>query len=519
MAKKSPVKRKKKLSLKQAYDGVRTQTRRAARRRAPRNDVFVNPDTGQNSHNSKTACTDWETQVGRDRRTLNNLFRFVPLYRRITVREPVDAVRPRFKVKALDEQRNKDLWKFLDARNFTNSLAMGGAWARLHGGGAIYMSINDQFEAGAKDDKGKPRTIDKSQPVDINKIMNFGALTVLDRWELAAIEFDMDIDSGQLYAPTMYQLNITSEKIHPSRLLIFHGITLSPYAAFQNQGWGGSVIDAVFSSVMQYTSCKDFLLEAINRNTQGVLKFADWKDSMTTEGGEDAQARIDFLGEHMSALGDVALDTDEDYEVHVRGLAGFGEAAAVFVDAMVADTEQPKSILMGQTPGGLNSGGNEGDWKAWTSYLAGVQGEKYTPPVLKALEYVVRARNSPLGDMPESLEIEWGSLFELSELDTATEFSTTMTGLGTAILNRIIDPDEARSNTVLQKNVDLGELDEPEEGNEPIEGTPEEQEEIIAGEEVEEEEEDQPAIARADSAGVLLLEVLKGLDGATAKHG
>ena len=489
MVKRTAVGRKRKQTLRQAYDSGR-RLRGHGRPRAVRSDRFTNHGTGHNSFNSKTLCTEWELQHGRTRFELQNLFRFLPLMRRITAREPTEALSPRFRVKSLDEEQNAELWKFLDKRQFIKKLTGAGIAAGVHGGAAVFMQINDQFEPDATDpETGKPMRVDQSKPVQIDQIREFGALTVIDKWDLVVLDYETDIENGVLYKPAMYQLTVSATKIHPSRLLIFHGIELSERAMFENRGWGGSIIDATFTGVMQYSSCKDFLLEAINRNTQGVFKFEDWKDAMTTEGGEDAQARLDFLSEHASAIGDFALDINESYEIQTRGLAGFGEAANVFVEAMVADTPYPLSILMGQTPGGLNSGENAGDWRSYTSYLGGIQVEKYEPQVLIALEYIVRARNSPLADFTDSLEIEWGTLFELSEMDKATVFSTTMTALGTGTLNQIIDQEEARSNTVLQENVELEEFVE-EEGTSEITETPEEQEEMIGGEDVEEDQDD-----------------------------
>jgi hypothetical protein len=77
----------------------------------------------------------------------------------------------------------------------------------------------------------------------------------------------------------------------------------------------------------------------------------------------------------------------------------------------------------------------------------------------------------------------------VTDKERAETFNITMTALAAGTLNQIIDPIEARSNTVLQENVELEEFAEEETATEITE-TPEEQEEMIGGEDVEEEQED-----------------------------
>lgn len=438
---------------------------------ASRTDVFSNPGTGLARRNSKTVCNQWTPGVRRNRWELDNLFEFNPMLARIVSREPTDAIEPGFDVDELDEQENKDVADFLGRREFSENLIEAGEWERLHGGAAIFMDIDDGLE-------------DTTAPVSINTIREFGQMTVLDRHEIFAISFQTDLRKGRLFATTMYQLAEGSELIHPSRLLIFPGKRLPKRRMMENQGWGGSVADAVMHKLEQWDTSGDYLAEGVVRSSQGVMTFPDLKNASTEQGGtSDIEGRIEALALHMSMLGDIALDKDESYQVVTRTLTGFGEANNVFVDGLVAVTDMPKSILFGQTAGGLNTGENAGDWQSWTSHLSGVQTRKFTRQVIKALRYIFAAENTPLQEAPETINLEWGSLFQLSETEEAANLATTATATQALVLSGVVLPEEARRNESIIRAYSLdqddggfegeGELEDPgrEEEVDPAEET------------------------------------------------
>ncbi len=110
----------------------------------------------------------------------------------------------------------------------------------------------------------------------------------------------------------------------------------------------------------------------------------------------------------------------------------------------------PRSILLGETPGGLNSGENAGDWQAWTSHLSGVQTTLYDPRVKQYLNIVFMAANSPVLDVPERWSIDWPQLFQLSAVDEATILASVSNSAVALKAQGIITANEARGNSVIQ---------------------------------------------------------------------
>lgn len=416
--------------------------------RAKRNDVYSNHITGLGGQNSKTACTMWEPTPRQSEWTLDNIYEGKAIAARIVDREPKDATSPGFYLEGLAADENSALVEALEGLSFLPRLRAARGWARLYGGGAVYMSIDD----------GRA----PNEPVDLNNIRSIRAITALSRYDVTAEEFRTDLDRGLFWSPTRYRLTATSERIHPDRLLIFQGIALSPKRMAQNSGWGASIIDRIWTDLEQYGTCHQFLAEAITRLTQGVLTLKDFDRGVKTAQAEEILDRLDALAEAMSAIGDIVLGPDDSYEIVNRGLQGFGEAAQIFVAKLVAATDMPRSILMGETPGGLNTGANEGDWQSWTSHLGGVQNDIFTPAVRRFLEYYLRSEASPLADMPAKIKPIWNPLRTVSETDASTILSQTCASASQLVIAQIIAPAEARQNDVIRDAFALESSEGPE---------------------------------------------------------
>ena len=402
-----------------------------------RADVFSSSVTGLAGDNSKTGCDIWQPEFGQGQQTQENVFRFRGIVRRIVTQEPRDAMRKGFTVKGLDAEQQSDLDEFNERREFVSKFQTMREWARKYSGAALLMDIDD----------GQ----DWDKPVNFQKIKRLGNLTPLDRWELDIREYAHDLDRGVMYAPKAYfMVNDNQREVHPSRLLVMQGIKLTPREQMQNNGWGESVINAVWKALRDYLTTHSYLAEAITRMTQGVLKMQGMEGALNGCDAEKTEARMEQLSFWMSALGDIALQEGESYEVVHRSLAGAPEAARVFFEQLVVETEIPITILGGQTPGGLNSGANAGEWQSWTSYLGGEQKRIYNPPIRQYLNVVLRAGNSPI-EMPERWDIEWPELYEPNLVEFSSAVLATANAGVLLATNRIYTDSEIRNSPLLTK--------------------------------------------------------------------
>ena len=407
--------------------------------------MFSSAVTGLGQHNSKTACDQWDPEFTQGQFVQENAFKSRGLVRRIVRQEPRDAMRKGWGVSGLSPESSATLKSFNLRRTFDAKFQTLREWARKSGGAAMFMDIDD----------GQTRpdgTQDWAAPVRFDTIKRLGALTVIDRWDLEVRDFQHDLEHGEMFAPTAYHLvQLQNRVIHPSRLLVMQGITLTPREHMEHGGWGQSVIDAVWKSLHDYMTAHSYMAEALIRNTQGVLTMPTLEGPMSGCDSEQVEQRMQMLSFWMSAIGDIALTGDEKYEVVQRGMTGMADVGRAFFEQLVVDTEIPMTILGGQTPGGLNSGANAGEWQSWTSHLGGEQVRTYNPLIRQYLEVVFRAGNFAIPDTPDDWDIEWPELFE----PNIVEFSTAVQAIANAGVllaqAQMYSDSEIRNSPILKK--------------------------------------------------------------------
>ena len=410
---------------------ARTPRRQIVRR----GDVFSSHVTGLGEHNSKTSCDIWQPEVGQGQLAQENTFRFRGIVRRIVNQEPRDAMRKGFGVSNLQADTQLRLKEFNERREFVPKFTTLREWARKYSGSAMLMDIDD----------GR----DWAEPVNFQAIRRLGALTVLDRWELDIRDYQHDLSRGVMYAPQAYfMVNDNQREIHPSRLLVMQGIPLTPREQMENQGWGESIINAVWKALRDYLTTHSYLAEAVTRSTQGVLKMPALEGAMNGCDMEKIEERMQMLSFWMGALGDIALTGEESYEVVQRGFTGMAEVARTFFEQLVVETEIPLTILGGQTPGGLNTGANAGEWQSWTSYLGGQQQREYNPLIRQYLNVAFRAANLGIEE-PDSWAIEWPDLYEPNAVEQSTAV-LNMANAGVLLeTNRMISASEVRNSPLI----------------------------------------------------------------------
>lgn len=398
-----------------------------------RADMFTNAAKGLGGRNGSYPCNRWVPKPRLDQNTLECLYSQAAIIARICDREPDDCTREGFTVRDLSVEDQESLDDWLTENNYLGRLADAARWGNLFGGGAVFMQIED----------GRPW----DQPVDTSNIFAIRNLHVFDRNELVADQWDDDLGSQRLGLPRTYRLAVSAKNdiIHADRLLLFDGVRVTRQMRLENEGWGGSVVDQVWEQFEQWCVTHSYLAESVTQHTQGVLKLKNLAKAMKSGNAKNVQKRLQAMLRGLSAIGDLVLDQDgEDYVVHTRSMTGFKEALEAFTAGLVAATPQPRSILMGETPGGLTNGEAAGDWKAWTSFCGSKQKTKYQPPTRKFLDFLFRSTLSPVRVTPPRIVIDWNPLFEMDPLVEAQIHASNSTARSADITSGVVSPDEAR---------------------------------------------------------------------------
>jgi phage-related protein (TIGR01555 family) len=403
----------------------------AANNAEARADGWRNQVTGLGGRNDLACRNEWQHRNPLPMTTLECIYEFSAIAARVVNQEPDDSTREGFFLDGLDGVDQERLDDSLQKLDFLSKVADASRWAQLYGGAGIYMRIDDG------------RTAD--QPVDMNNIRSVLGLVVLDRYDLTVTQYDHCLGH-----PLMYQMSIesTHRMIHESRVLPFYGVRLPWRAQRRRSGWGGSVVDQFWDAFQAYGSSHSYLMNALARITQGVVKHKGLNKKLTSGKESKAQLtkRFQQLQRSGSSLGDYVMDMDqEDYVAVQRGVAGYKEALEAFTDYMVSNTPLPKSILMGQTPGGLNSGANAGDWETWAGYISASQAKKLTPRVRRFLDILFASTTTPLtGEAPSSYKIVWNNILQVSDGEKADIHLKNAQARGMDIQNGVVTDEQAR---------------------------------------------------------------------------
>lgn len=385
---------------------------------------------------------------------LESLFRYVGIAGRIVSREPDDATKNGFVIEGIDERAQVRTQDYLEEMAYLTHLADGKRWGRLYGRAATLINVDD----------GRPAWA----PVDRANIRDIPSMIDLDGREVSVMAWDDDPMSRTFGGPLILQIGSsrhhTVQHAHIDRVLWHAGTPTPPSLEQQNQGGGDSVLQPVWESLRNWGLAHSASVEMMIQLTVGTLKISGLAEALEGKNWEMVVDRLKGILQGLSITGDMVLDADsENYEVVTRTLAGVKDALEAHTTQLVSSQDQPRSIVMGETPGGLNSGENAGELQSWYSHVTGRQTRDYTPPTRKFLDLAFASLTGPtFGIPPERYAIRWNPLWVSSEKEIAdTEFAEA----NAAQLNRkngFITANEGRQRPGLKEHYGITEQSEAE---------------------------------------------------------
>lgn len=371
---------------------------------------WTNPDSGQGGSTDRHSSTEFTPPMPLQTMVIDALLEFSGMARRIAERESQDATRRGFELEGFDELATDAIDAEVERIGLLKQVAKGRMWSKAFGGGAVIMVVDD----------GEPAW----KPINWSRLRKLRALRSLDRNEITVAVWDTRSESPTFGEPEVFQLSEqfgTSGFIHRDRVIHFEGATLPRRIVVARQGHGGSVFDLVWAELRNLLSTNDYIAEAVTILSQGVFKVEGLANAIDKDETEDLIARFEALRIGMGMLGDIVVDKEnEEYELQSRSIAGVKDAHEALTSAIVAATDMPRSILLGETPGGLNSGENAGEIRSWYDNVAALQKLIYTPAVRRILSVMLRSSEGPTrGQIPDKWSLEWSTLWEPTEGEKA----------------------------------------------------------------------------------------------------
>lgn len=306
--------------------------------------------------------------------------------------------------------------------------------ARIYGGSAIYMGIDDGQN-------------DSSKPVNEKTIKRIKYLVVLDRYDLVAQEpVNGDLESDNFGKPDFYMLSTSkgnkavSVLIHYSRLIIFHGKQLPSRISEMNDYWGDSIFSKTYNSIRNYDTAFDSTATIMEDFTVPIMQIENLDDLLCSGQDDLIMKRLQLMKRTSSIVNAIVMKTGENYERKTTNVSGIKDILDKFEMRLVAAARIPHTILLGNSPSGLGATG-ESERNVWYDYVKSQQSKDYLPKLNQLFAYLFKTQEFS-GVKDQNWFVEFNPLWQMSEKQTVELRKMQAETDSIYIQNNVLEPKE-----------------------------------------------------------------------------
>lgn len=345
---------------------------------------------------------------------------------------------------------DKDLTELMESEgdrlNLTEVCRRALYYARAYGGAGVLMGADD----GSKD---------LSLPLAEDRIRSFDWLNVLTPQELQPVKYYSDPRAARYGEISVYRIvpldtppdsKAVGEMplVHESRIVRFGGVATSRGATLRNinPGWDNSILVRIQRIVNDFQDAWAGAAILLNDFAPPVLKIKGLAKVLASASGDSLSERARSLELSRSIARTIILDSEEEWSRQTTNVTGLGDLLEKLMLRLAAAANMPVSLLMGQSPAGLNATGDS-DIR-WFYDQVRARQDRHLEPALKRL-YTVAFLNRAgpaKGKVPENWEIEFEPLWQMTALEEAQVRKTQAETDVAYITAQVVTPQEiARS--------------------------------------------------------------------------
>ena len=300
----------------------------------------------------------------------------------------------------LPENALHDIYRLEAKHSVKQEITNAIRWSRLYGGAIAVMILRGENE-------------ELDQPLDINRLLPgcFQGLLVLDRAQGVepSMELVSDLDDPDFGLPMYYTVNLeledmSSVRIHHSRVLRFIGRELPYLETIRENYWGASELEHLWDELQKRSATSANIAQLIFQANITTLKMGNLGEHMAF-GDDDMQSALmrTLANENRlrTSYGLQIMNSDDSLENHAYTFSGLAEIYESFMMDMAGAAEIPATKLFGRSPQGMNATG-EADLRNYYDMISQMQ-ERLLRPALERLLPVLAV--SCWGFVPEDMEI------------------------------------------------------------------------------------------------------------------
>lgn len=407
-------------------------------------DDYLNVLTGLGGSRDKSTSTTFARGCDLTHVELDDLYEHDAISARIVDRVVDDATRGEFSLTGTDESYDWASMKSeLDDHDVVSELGDGWRWARLYGGAVVVMDVDD----------GLPM----EQPLDLSRATRLRSLQVVESPYVQPTQHNRGLGARAWRRPLRYQVSAGSRvrQVHHTRLIRFDGVRVSSRRLLERGGWGPSVLDRPWSAMRRLGSVEGYAETILHELSVMTLKLEGFENKMAQ--GQKGQSEVKQVFEMMRYAIDnlhiLVMDQKDEYGETARSVTGIDLLLKHFVDALVRNTDMPRTILLGEQPGGLNATA-EAETRGWYDHVASAQKNVLSPALNRVLTILFALRKQRGGQVPSEWTIEYEPLWQPSEKEQAETELVWAQADALRMADSVVSPDEVRARLLKRGHVE-----------------------------------------------------------------
>lgn len=329
----------------------------------------------------------------------------------------------------------------LDELGAHEAMLRAAVWGQLYGGGLVLVGADD---GGAT-----------SEPLNLGAIREIRFLRVVPRSDVQIVGvFDRPDRPGfgeaAVYEVTERVAGLASSTVtrwHASRVIRFGGPLTDTETQRMNDGWDVSILDHVLAGLGKHEAMWDNVGAAIEDASQGVWKIEGLAAAASTGLADKIEARLRLADKARAQFRSLLLDAArEDFDYVHREFGGVADLITASAVRVSGIAQIPVTVLMGQSPAGLNATGDS-DLELWYARVQAYQSAKLAPRFGRLVRLVLLSKSGPTGGVePDAWAVSMADPRNLTPMQRV-ELRARQAQVDTAMITaRVITPEEVAIN-------------------------------------------------------------------------
>lgn len=278
-------------------------------------------------------------------------------------------------------------------------------YSRLYGGSVAAIVIDGQ---------------DPATPLRLETVSkgSFKGLRVYDRYGVnpSSNLVQYGINAG---TPDSYT-DVQNSKItwHHSRVVRMIGTPLPPRLAQSSQFWGDSVLSRILDRIDYFNQATEGAAQLVNKAHLRTISVEGLREVLAAGGKQEDNLKRSFqlLNEQQKLCGLTILDKRDAFATNSYSFTGLSDMMLQFAQQLSGGLRIPLTILLGQSPAGLNATG-ESDTRMYYDGVFSQQESSLRDGLTRILRVL---HKSVLGiDPSDSFDFNFNPLWQTSQAEKA----------------------------------------------------------------------------------------------------